>query len=60
MKLGAYTACLHDRSLPEALKILQELGLVSAEINAGGSFRHRTCRSSSAENLKAAGAAAGI
>src|SRR6266496_861968 len=36
MKLGAYTACLHDRSLPEALKILRELGLTSAEINAGG------------------------
>ena len=36
MKLGAYTACLHDRSLPETLKVLQELGLTSAEINAGG------------------------
>ncbi len=36
MRLGAYTACLHDRSLPETLKILQELGLTSAEINAGG------------------------
>jgi sugar phosphate isomerase/epimerase len=36
MKLGAYTACLHDRSLPEALKILRELGLSGAEINAGG------------------------
>jgi sugar phosphate isomerase/epimerase len=36
MKLGAYTACLHDRSLPETLKILGELGLTSAEINAGG------------------------
>src|SRR6266571_7373271 len=36
MKLGAYTACLHDRSLPETLKILQEMGLTSAEINAGG------------------------
>jgi sugar phosphate isomerase/epimerase len=36
MKLGAYTACLHDRSLPEALKILREMGLTSAEINAGG------------------------
>jgi sugar phosphate isomerase/epimerase len=36
MKLGAYTACLQDRSLPEALKILQELGLTGAEINAGG------------------------
>src|SRR5262249_33672659 len=36
MKLGAYTACLHDRSLPETLKILRELGLTSAEINAVG------------------------
>lgn len=36
MKLGAYTACLHDRSLPETLKILGELGLTGAEINAGG------------------------
>ena len=36
MKLGAYTACLHDRPLAEALKILQEMGLTSAEINAGG------------------------
>src|SRR5260370_39418270 len=36
MKLGAYTACLHDRSLPETLRILQEMGLTSAEINAGG------------------------
>ena len=36
MKLGAYTACLHDRSLPETLKILREMGLTGAEINAGG------------------------
>ncbi len=36
MKLGAYTACLHDRSLDETLKILGELGLRGAEINAGG------------------------
>jgi sugar phosphate isomerase/epimerase len=36
MKLGAYTACLHDRSLDETLKILGELGLESAEINTGG------------------------
>jgi sugar phosphate isomerase/epimerase len=36
MKLGAYTACLHDRSLDETLKILGQLGLSSAEINAGG------------------------
>ena len=36
MKLGAYTACLHDRPLREALGILKDLGLTSAEINAGG------------------------
>jgi sugar phosphate isomerase/epimerase len=36
MMLGAYTACLHDRPLPEALKILAGMGLTSAEINAGG------------------------
>jgi sugar phosphate isomerase/epimerase len=36
MKLGAYTACLHDKSLEETLTILRELGLDSAEINAGG------------------------
>jgi sugar phosphate isomerase/epimerase len=36
MKLGAYTACLHDKPLPEALEILRELGLDSAEINSGG------------------------
>jgi sugar phosphate isomerase/epimerase len=36
MKLGAYTACLHDKPLPEALAILSGLGLESAEINSGG------------------------
>ena len=36
MKLGAYTACLHDRPLAEALSILAGIGLDSAEINAGG------------------------
>ena len=36
MKLGAYTACLHDLPLPEALKTLAGLGLDSAEINSGG------------------------
>jgi sugar phosphate isomerase/epimerase len=36
MKLGAYTACLHDKSLEEALEILRDLGLTSAEVNAGG------------------------
>src|SRR3954471_8856108 len=36
MKLGAYTACLHDRPLDETLRILRDLGLTSAEINTGG------------------------
>jgi len=36
MKLGAYTAVLHDKPLPEALAVLRELGLESAEINSGG------------------------
>ncbi len=36
MKLGAYTACLHDRPLPEALEVLSALGLTSAEVNSGG------------------------
>ena len=36
MKLGAYTACLHDKPIGEALSILSDLGLDSAEINSGG------------------------
>jgi sugar phosphate isomerase/epimerase len=36
MRLGAYTACLHDRPLDEALSTLAGLGLTSAEINSGG------------------------
>jgi sugar phosphate isomerase/epimerase len=36
MKLGAYTACLHDRPLPEALGVLKSNGLTSAEVNTGG------------------------
>jgi sugar phosphate isomerase/epimerase len=36
LKLGAYTSCLQDRSLPEALDLLRELGLTSVEVNAGG------------------------
>ena len=34
MRLGAYTACLHDTPLPETLRILAGLGLDSAEINS--------------------------
>ena len=36
MKLGVYAAVLHDKPLPEALRIIKELGLESAEINSGG------------------------
>jgi sugar phosphate isomerase/epimerase len=36
MKLGVYTAILHDRDLPEALDAIKELGLNGAEINSGG------------------------
>jgi len=36
MKLGAYTAVLHDRPLADALKVLGDLGLTGAEINSGG------------------------
>ena len=36
MKLGAYTACLHDKPVAEAIGVLRDLGLDSAEINSGG------------------------
>jgi sugar phosphate isomerase/epimerase len=36
MKLGAYTACLHDKPVAEALQTLRDLGLDSAEVNSGG------------------------
>src|SRR3954453_18101168 len=36
MKLGVYTAILHDRPLAEALDVINDLGLDAAEINAGG------------------------
>jgi sugar phosphate isomerase/epimerase len=36
MKLGVYTAVLHDKPLPEALRVIADLGLTSAEINSGG------------------------
>lgn len=36
MKLGAYTACLHDRPLADALDVLQSNGLTSVEVNTGG------------------------
>lgn len=36
MKLGVYNAILHDRPLPEALKVIVNLGLTGIEINTGG------------------------
>ena len=33
---GAYTACLQDRTLEEALDVLKGMGLTGAEINTGG------------------------
>ncbi len=36
MKLGVYTAILHDKPLREALETISSLGLIGAEINAGG------------------------
>ncbi len=36
LKLGAYTACLHDRSLAEALDVLRIDELTSVEVNTGG------------------------
>jgi len=36
LKLGAYTACLHDRPLAEALDVLTSNGLTSVEVNTGG------------------------
>jgi sugar phosphate isomerase/epimerase len=36
VKLGVYTAVLHDRPLREALTVIRSLGLGGAEINAGG------------------------
>ena len=36
MKLGVYNAILHDRTLPEAIKIIGELGLTGIELNSGG------------------------
>lgn len=36
MKLGVYNAILHDRSLPEAIEVVQRLGLTGIEINSGG------------------------
>ncbi len=36
LKLGAYTACLHDRPLEDALDVLGANELTSVEVNTGG------------------------
>jgi sugar phosphate isomerase/epimerase len=36
MKLGLYNAIFHDRTLPEAIKEIDDLGLTGIEINTGG------------------------
>ena len=36
MKLGVCNAVLHDRPLPDALKVIADLGLTGIEINSGG------------------------
>jgi len=36
MQLGAYNACLADKTLPQALDLIKGLGLTSVEINSGG------------------------
>ena len=46
LKLGAYTACLHDRPLEAALDVLGSNGLTSVEVNTAVSFRPRTAMSS--------------
>jgi hypothetical protein len=46
MKLGAHTACLHDKPLPEALEILRDLGLCPRS-STRSSASTRTSRSTS-------------
>lgn len=36
MHLGVYNAILHDRPLPEALRVIADLGLTGIEVNSGG------------------------
>jgi sugar phosphate isomerase/epimerase len=36
MKLGLYNAILHDRPLPDALRVIADNGLTGIEINTGG------------------------
>jgi sugar phosphate isomerase/epimerase len=54
MKLGVYTAILHDRDLPQALDVIKNLGLNGAEINSGGFLppRHLPIRDIMASDVK--------
>jgi len=36
MRFGLYNAVLHDRSLPEAIEVIQSVGLTGIELNSGG------------------------
>jgi len=36
MKLGLYNAILHDRPLPDALRVIADVGLTGIELNTGG------------------------
>jgi sugar phosphate isomerase/epimerase len=36
MRLGLYGAILHDRSLPDAIQVVANVGLTGLEINTGG------------------------
>ncbi len=40
MKLGAYTACVHDKTLEESLTILRDLGLELTALNCNGNPLH--------------------
>lgn len=42
MKLGVYSAILHDRPLEEALGIVADLGLSGYELNTGGFLPRHT------------------
>jgi sugar phosphate isomerase/epimerase len=44
LKLGAYTACLHDRPLEAALDVLESNGLTSVEVNTGGFIPSPHCQ----------------
>ncbi len=56
LKLGAYTACLHDRPLGQARDVLEANGLTSVEVNAGGFIPRLDGLVLAAQNLRAAAA----